>query len=265
MKGSVITALMLMGALATGGAAAFFANGYIDKSVAQRRSELDAQYEPVRAIVANTDLQVGTFISPDTVAIRSVPKAFLHSEAVLADDFSAISGRMLTHAVKGGEAVLLSHLAQEAGAGFSSQLQAGQRALTFPVDDESSISGMLAPGDRIDIFFTTSNNNENLTMPLLYDVPVIATGIRTRTNASYLDEKQPTNQYQTITVSVAPEDAAKITLAQDVGKITVALRQPQDGNPIQVARLTKTALLQGPRTITRSAPRLPIEIILGGR
>lgn len=265
MKGSVITALMLSGALATGGAAAFFANGYIDKRVAQRRAELDSQYQPVRAIVANTDLQPGTFISAETVAIREIPKAFLHSEAVLADDFGALSGRLLTHAVKSGEAVLLSHVAQEAGAGFSAQLQTGMRALTFPVDDESSISGMLAPGDRIDLFFTSSVNNENLTMPLLYDVAVIATGIRTKTNANYLDEKQPANQYQTITVSVKPEDAAKITLAQDIGKVTVTLRQPQDGNPIQVARLTKTALLQGPRVATRTAARLPIEIILGGR
>lgn len=265
MKGSLITALMLTGALATGGGAAFFASGYIDKSVAQRRAELDAQYEPVRAIVASADLQPGTFVSAETVAIREVPKAFLHSDAVLADDFTTIAGRMLTHTVKSGETVLLTHVAQEAGAGFSSQLQTGMRALTFPVDDESSISGMLAPGDRIDLFFTTSNNNENFTMPLLYDVPVVATGMRTRTNASYLDEKQPANQYQTVTVSVTPEDAAKITLAQDVGKVTVTLRQPQDGNSVRVARLTKTALLQGPTTVSRAPARLPIEIILGGR
>lgn len=265
MKGSAITVLMLAGALAAGSAAAFFANGYIDKRVTQRRSELDSQYQPVRALVASADLRPGTFLSAQTVAIREVPKAFLHSDAVLAEDFGTVSGRMLNHAVRSGETVLLSHVAQDAGAGFSSQLQAGMRALTFPVDDESSISGMLAPGDRIDLFFTTSSNNENLTMPLLYDVPVVATGIRTSTNAGYLDEKQPANQYQTITVSVKPEDAAKITLAQDAGKITVTLRQPQDGSAIQVARLTKTALLQGPRTPARSAPRLPIEIIIGGR
>lgn len=265
MKGSMITALMLTGALAAGGMAAFLANGYIDKSIAQRRAELNAQYRPVRAIVASTDLNSGTFISPETVSIREVPKAFLHSEAVLAEDFGSISGRLLNHSIKSGETVLLSHIAQDAGAGFSSQLQAGMRALTFPVDDESSISGMLSPGDRIDVFFTTSSNNENLTMPLLYDVPVIATGVRTLANSKYMEDRQPSGQYQTITVSVKPDDAAKITLAQDAGKITVTLRQPQDGAPIHIARLTKTALLHGPRTMTRAAPRLPIEIIIGGR
>lgn len=265
MKGSTITILMLSGALAAGGAAAWLSSGYIDQRIAHRQAQLEAQYQPMRAVVASSDLQPGTFLTAETVSVREVPKAFLHSEAVLAEDFSSIAGRMLARSVKRGETVLLSHVAQDATAGFSTQLKTGMRALTFPVDDESSISGMLSPGDRIDIFFTTSSNNENLTMPLLYDVPVIATGIRTKSNATYMDEKQPATQYQTVTVSVSPEDAAKITLAQDAGKITVTLRQPEDGAAVQVPRLTKTALLQGPKTLTRSAPRHPIEIILGGR
>jgi pilus assembly protein CpaB len=265
MKGSTITILMLSGALAAGGAAAWLSSGYIDQRIASRQAQLEAQYQPVRAVVASTDLQPGTFVGADTVSVREVPKAFLHSEAVLADDFGSIAGRMLARSVKRGETVLLSHIADDATAGFSSQLQAGMRALTFPVDDESSISGMLSPGDRIDIFFTTSSNNENLTMPLLYDVPVIATGVRTKVNASYVDERQPATQYQTVTVSVKPEDAAKITLAQDAGKITVTLRQPDDGAAVQVARLTKTALLQGPKAFTPAAHRHRIEIILGGR
>jgi pilus assembly protein CpaB len=265
MKGSMITAMMLTGALAAACGAAYFANGYIDKSVAQRRAELDSQYQPVRAVVASTDLRPGTFLSSDTVAVREVPRAFLHSEAILADDWNSIAGRVLTRTIKSGEAVLLSHIAQDAGAGFSSQLEVGKRALTFPVDDESSISGMLAPGDRIDLFFTTSSNNETLTMPLLYDVPVLATGIKTVTNASYVENREQPGQYHTITVSVKPEEAARITLAQDAGKITVTLRQPHDSADIQLARLTKTALLQGPRTAVRTVPRHAIEIILGRR
>ncbi len=265
MKGSTITILMLSGALAAGGAAAWLSSGYIDQRIAHRQAQLEAQYQPVRAVVASSDLPPGTFLGADTVSVREVPKAFLHSEAVLADDFGSIAGRMLARSVKQGETVLLSHIAQDAAAGFSSQIKAGMRALTFPVDDESSISGMLSPGDRIDIFFTTTSNNETVTMPLLYDVPVIATGIRTKGNASYVDEKQPTTQYQTVTVSVKPEEAAKITLAQDAGKITVTLRQSDDGAAVQVARLTKTALLEGRKALAHAPPRHRIEIILGGR
>ena len=179
MKGSVVAGLMMIGALGSGAAAAYFANRYIDSTVDGRRAELTAQYAPVRVVVASADLRPGTLLSGQTVAIRELPRAFLHSEAVLADNWNSAAGRVLAHAVRSGEPVLDSHLAHDVGAGFSSQLAHGKRALTFPVDDEASISGMLAPGDRIDLFFTTMNGNESVTLPLLLNIPVIATGIRT--------------------------------------------------------------------------------------
>ena len=264
MKGGVITTLMVLGALGAAGGAAYFANNYIQGTVSARRAEIDSQYRPLRVVVANADLRPGTFLSGQTVAVREVPRNFLHSDAILADDWSTVAGRVLSQPVRSGEPVLQAHLARSASAGFSAQLAEGMRALTFPVDDEASISGMLAPGDRIDILFTTSAANETVTLPLLLDVPVIATGIRTTTNAAYLDDKQPARQYNTVTVSVSPENAARITLAQDAGKITVALRQPQDDLPTRIARITKRTLLNDERVTKVAVARPRVEIILGG-
>jgi pilus assembly protein CpaB len=262
MKGALITTLMVAGALGAGSAAAYLANDYIDRTVQQRRDEIDSQYVATKVVVANADLRQGTFLSSTTVAIRDVPRAFLHADAVLAEDWNAIAGRVLSHAIRSGEPVLRSHLAQEVGAGFSSQLRQGMRALTFPVDEESSIAGMLAPGDRVDLFFTASSNNESVTLPLLTNVPVVATGVRTTTNSAYLDERRDA-RYTTLTVSVTPEDAAKITHAQDSGKITITLRQPQDELPIAATRVTKASLLNGNR-LARGPWRPRVEIILGG-
>jgi len=254
---------MIAGALGAGSAAAYFANDYIDRTVQQRRAEIDAQYATAQVVVANADLRPGMFLAGETVAIREVPRAFLHSDAILSTDWSGVSGRVLSHALRSGEPVLLSHLAQDVSAGFSSQLAAGMRALTFPVDDESSIAGMLAPGDRIDVFFTTTSNNESVTLPLLANIPVIATGVRTQTNAGYLEGRRDAGAYSTVTVSVSPENAAKIAHAQDSGRITVTLRQPKDDAPIQVARITKSTLLNGQRS-AKLTPRPRVEIILGG-
>lgn len=264
MKGSMVTMLMVSGALAAGGAAAYFANGYIDKTLSARRAQIDAQYTPVSVVVASSNLRAGAFLSAETASLRDVPRAFLHSDAILADSWTEAAGRVLAQPLQSGEPVLRSHLAQDVGAGFSSQLAEGMRALTFPVDEEASIAGMLSPGDRIDIFFTTSAANESVTLPMLTNVPVIATGVRTATNAAYLADARAMAQFNTVTVSVTPEDAAKITLAQDAGKITVALRQPGDDAAIQLARITKQTLLNGNRIVKASAPRSQIEIILGG-
>lgn len=262
MKGTLITILMLGGAAAAGTAAAYFANDYIEASVAARRAELDAQYTPVNVVVAANDLRPGMFLTNQTVALREVPNAFLHAEAIPAERWSSVAGRVLARPLRSGEPVLMAHLAHELSAGFSSQLEEGMRAFTFPVDEESSISGMLAPSDRIDIFFTTTTGNETVTLPLLTNVPVIATGVRTAMNENQL--KEPHGSYRTVTVSVTPENAAKITLAQDAGKITIALRQPQDVADLRMNRISKNTLLYGTQSVSRAPVRRRIEVILGG-
>lgn len=261
MKGTLITILLLGGAAGAGTAAAYLAHDYIEESLAARRAELDAQYTPVKVVVAANDLRPGMFLSNQTVAVREVPSAFLHTEAISADRWNAIAGRVLARPLRSGEPVLMAHLAQDPSAGFSSQLEQGMRALTFPVDEESSISGMLSPSDRIDIFFTTTSGNQTVTLPLLTNVPVIATGVRTRTNENQLKEVH--GAYRTVTVSVTPEDAAKITLAQDAGKITIMLRQPEDTADIRMTRISKHTLLYGNST-AGTFTRRPIEVILGG-
>ena len=263
MKGIVTTMLMIGGALAAGGGAAYFAKGYIANQVSSERELLQGQYKLINVVVAKLDLTPGAVLSSRTVALREVPKTFLHAEAVVADQWNDIAGRVLSRPVRSGETILSSHLAQGAGAGFSAQLPEGMRALTFPVNEEASIAGMLAPGDRIDILFTTTAANESVTVPLLLSVPVIATGLRTQANANSLPDKLQ-GPFRTITVSVTPSDAAKITLAQEAGRITVALRQPQDLTLTRIARITKNALLKGDEQATASRPRARVQIILGG-
>lgn len=264
MKGMLTTALMIGGALAAGAGAAYLAKGYIDREVRAEREQLQAQYKLVNVLVANADLSPGAVLTGQTVALREVPRTFLHADAVVSERWSEIAGRVLARAVRGGETILRSHLAQGIGAGFSAQVPEGQRALTFPVDEEASISGMLAPGDRIDLLFTTTAGNESVTVPLLFAVPVIATGLRTQANEHSLPDKLQSAPFRTITVSVTPADAARITLAQEAGRITVALRQPQDQTSIRIARITKQALLRGDLPATASPPRPRIQIVLGG-
>jgi pilus assembly protein CpaB len=263
MKGIVTTILMVGGAFFAGGGAAYFAKSYIAREVRTEREQLHAQYKHINVVVAKTDLAPGAMLSPQTVALREVPKTFLHAESIAADRWSDVAGRVLSRAVRSGETILSSHLAQGAGAGFSAQLPEGMRALTFPVNEEASIAGMLAPGDRIDILFTTNAANESITVPLLFSVPVIATGLRTQANENSLPDKLQ-GPFRTITVSVTPADAAKITLAQEAGRITVALRQPQDQTLTRIARITKNALLKGEEPVIPPRPRARVQIILGG-
>ncbi|WP_116811698.1 Flp pilus assembly protein CpaB [Steroidobacter cummioxidans] len=264
MKGIWITTLMLGGALAAGGGAAYFVKGYINDEVQAEREQLQRQYRLVNVVVAKTNLPPGTVLSGQTVAVREVPDAFLHAEAMRSEQWGEIAGRVLSRAVRSGETILSAHLAQGAGAGFSAQLPEGMRALTFPVDEQASIAGMLAPGDRIDLLFTTAATNDSVTVPLLFSVPVIATGLRTQANEHSLPDRLQSGPFRTITVAVSPADVAKITLAQEAGRVTVALRQPNDKTITRIAHVTKTSLLRGDAPNSSVRPRLRVQVILGG-
>ncbi len=264
MKGIWITTLMVGGALAAGGGAAYFAEGYIANEMRAEREQLHRQYQLVSVVVAKSDLPAGAALSSQTVALREVPETFLHADAVRSTQWGDIAGRILARGVRSGETILSSHLAHGLSVGFSAQLSEGMRAVTFPVDEEASISGMLAPGDRIDLLFTTMAANDSVTVPLLFAVPVIATGVRTQANADSLPERLQSAPFRNITVAVSPTDAARITLAQEAGRITVALRQPDDETPTQIARVSKSSLLRTDTPLGPTRQRTRVQVILGG-
>src|SRR5687768_2136833 len=105
MKGIVTTILMIGGALAAGGGAAYFAKSYIANEVRSEREQLQAQYKLTSVVVAKADLSPGAVLSSRTVALREVPKTFLHTDAVLAERWSDVAGRVLSRAVRSGETI----------------------------------------------------------------------------------------------------------------------------------------------------------------
>jgi pilus assembly protein CpaB len=73
----------------------------------------------------------------------------------------------------------------------------------------------------------TSSNE--VTFALLANVEVLATGQVTRpSNDAGSDGRERT--YNTITLSVSPQDAQRIVVAKSSGKLTAVLRNPEDAN-----------------------------------
>src|SRR3546814_15321073 len=64
---------------------------------------------------------------------------------------------------------------------FSNRLGQGRRAITMPVDVINSVSGLLEPGDLIDLYVSFEYRRKRITAPLLQGVMVLATGGSTRT------------------------------------------------------------------------------------
>ncbi|MFK8017152.1 MAG: Flp pilus assembly protein CpaB [Gammaproteobacteria bacterium] len=251
------TSVLLAVALVSGGAAAYFMNEYITNTVDARRAELDIQYEPVEAVVAAYNIRVGEMLSFENLVVRKVPSGFLHTDAITPDYVENIIGRRLLYPIQRGEVLLQSHAATKTGTSFSAMIPEGERALTFPVDQVSSVNGLLRPGDRIDLLVTMDNGSKTFTIALLTDVTILATGEA----MNELDASERNEHYQTITLSVSSENAAKITHAREAGTMSVILRAPEDPSPAFPERVDD-AYLMGQ---TKKKVRRGVEIIRGGR
>jgi len=261
------TALLFLGAVAFGAAAVVGARSYISERLALERERLVPRFQMVDLVVAKRDLKRGDVIGPDTMAVRSLPRDYAPGGAVSPARFESLVGSRLAAPMKSGEPLLPGALIGADAPGFSSRVRPGIRALTIAVDEVNSLSGMLQPGDRIDLMISVRPQpvsgvvQPELTRTLMQDVLVLATGRQIRASG---DDGPANRTFTTITVEVDPERAQKLVVAQRSGKLTAVLRHPDDRQPVGDRRLDVNTLLGLPTpaaVVQRPGP----EVIVGGR
>ncbi len=239
--------------------------GFIAEQLEAERTRLQGEHAPVRVLVAGADLQPGTRIDAGSLAVRELPARYVSASAIGEADYDQVEGQVLRVAMRAGEPVLATAIdAPEPG--FSDRVRPGIRAMTILVDEVNSVSGMLRPGDRIDLVFSaqapgaTANAGE-ITTPLMQDLRVLATG----KEASDTSFRRTTNgAFTAITVEVSPDQAQKLVLAQRSGRLTALLRNPDDRNPLPARPLDVFSLLGIERPVGVATTR-SIEVIVGGQ
>ena len=213
---------LLLVALAIGGLAAMSARSYLTRQM--EAIEASAKGKTVTVIVAKQDIPKGEVLSADNMALRPIPAEFAHSIALSPDDFERVDGQRLAYPVKSGEMILWGLMETQRVPTFSANVAAGRRAMTVPVDEINSISGMLEPGDTIDLLATIDRNGKKATFPVMQDVTVMATGQRSQDDP----KTGGARQFSTVTIDTTPEQARFLIAARDAGRLTALLRNPQD-------------------------------------
>lgn len=209
-------------ALTVGLLAALAARSYLSS----RMDAIEARGKAnmVEVVVANRKLQKGEVISADTVAVRGVPAEYAHSNALLPEHFDNFDGKVLVSGVNPGELIVWSMLEANKVPTFSARVGAGRRAITVPVDEINSISGLLEPGDLVDLMLTISQQDKKFTFPVLQAVSVMATGQRVVDDPKSGERRQ----YSTVTLDTSLDQAQSIIAAREAGKLTALLRNPSD-------------------------------------
>jgi pilus assembly protein CpaB len=106
----------------------------------------------------------------------------------------------------------------------------GMRLKTISVDARKSAAGLLSPGDRVDIqIFVKENQSQGVSTPFtkifLQNIRVYAVD---QTIEKSADGTEARSVAKTVSVIVTPAQANRITLAENMGEISLIPRNPDD-------------------------------------
>jgi pilus assembly protein CpaB len=240
MRSNNVTIILL--AIAMGLGAAYLAHSWV-----QGQLSASAAYQPAgHIVIAAEPLAYGATVTTDNVSeipwyTNTLPDGAFASK----DDLLTGGRRTVLYPLKQGEPVLRSKVT---GAGqrasLAAMLDEGKRAVTVRVDDVRGVAGFVLPGDFVDIVMIadeTSGKRQSYSDILLEHVKVLAID----QIASEAEDK-PTVA-RAVTLEVTKEQAQKILLATNVGKLSLIL-----GRPIEAGRDPNRRI--GERDIGRIIP-----------
>lgn len=178
----------------------------------------------VRVVVAADDIQIGAKLKANDVKVIALPQSAIPPGAF--SGTARVLDRGVILPISKGEFILQNKLAAlDAGAGLPSMIPQGMRAVSVRVNDVVSVAGFVQPGTHVDVLATGNQGggNDRQTTTVLENVLVLAVGKSLDRNAAADAQSAPV-----ITLAVSPDDAQKLALVSQEGRIQLSLRNPLD-------------------------------------
>jgi pilus assembly protein CpaB len=245
MRGKSIALLML--ALGCGLIAAIG----ITQVLAKRNTEPannGVVMQPV--LVATHDISMGHTIEPGDVKVETWPQGKAPEGTLTKVEEAA--GHLARGMIIAGEAIVDKKL--RTSDYYSQGIPLGYRVVSVKVDNVSSSSGLILPGDRVDVlvFFTKNvcqGINETKTQTVLQDIRVFAVNADVESDKDK-DKGKGAIDANTISLLVTPKQAAKLTWASEMGRIRLVMRPP--GDDIRAENTSaNSADVFGPLTVSK--------------
>ena len=227
---SIITVLLL--AAAALGLIAY--DVYLPKPVVQVTADTSAP-SPAPVIigyfVAAHPLPAGTLARDEDFEVRSVPSDSVPSEVIPATPDAKIKlrGSLVRKFLDAGSPVTSEDVLRPRDRGFLATVMApGKRAISINVDTASGVSGLIWPGDYVDVVLTQVIDKTDLAHGTLSET--VLRNVRIIAIDQEIMQGVPANNAtagkvaHTVSLQLAPEQVGKITVAEHLGKLSLAIR-----------------------------------------
>jgi pilus assembly protein CpaB len=230
-------------------------------------------------VVAAVPLPLGTRLDASNLRVIQWP-----ANQPVAGMFSRIedvANRAIVTPLAENEAVIEGKLApKESGAGLSATIPEGMRGVSVAVNEVVGVAGFVIPGTMVDVLVTgrivsKDGGQGDVTRTILENIRVLAAGQKVQQ-----DREGKPQTVAVITLLVTPDEASKLTMAANDGKIQLALRNTVDAKKNDPPTVLQSELFTpgGPKLAIRhsgngkksAAPPAPpppyiIEVITGNK
>ena len=211
----------------------------------------------VQIAVAKASIAPGAMLGPDDITLTPMP-----GDAPPASTFTNpgdLIGRVISAPMVPGQAFVSTLLAPKGTlAGLEALVPQGMRAVTVDVTESGAMSGLLAPGARVDVVVTNINREDqsrSVTRTIVQNLTVAAVGQRLSPTKSDGEKEMPVAR--TVTLLVTPHDAQMLDMAQSIGRIRLIMRATGDQSKQVVDNTMFTELLSGDDNVFSPTPTPP--------
>ena len=228
--------MLIVGALIIAIGAAFGVNQMMRGSSAPTaRAAAAPEINGPMILVATRQLPTGTIIGPDSFRYQPWPKELIEKAYFLKDktDVNTLVGTVVRYPITAGQPLTQGSLVHPDDRGFlAAALAPGMRAVTVKVSQEQGVAGFVFPGDRVDVLLAqTISVKEGSSYPddQLYTAETIVRNVRVlatdqRYDAEDETGKTPVRTFGSVTLEATPDIAERIAVAENMGKLSLALR-----------------------------------------
>jgi len=190
----------------------------------QRSSAINNQ--PRQIVVAAQEIPARVPITAAMLATATRPAAAIEPDALT--DPSKIVGALSLITIPAGGTITLSKVGHPSDMPLPVRLQPGMRAVSIPIDKVKAVSGLIEPGDRVDVIAIPPKTGDSPppAVAILRGIRVLAVGPLLENNSA---TPAPENQVSTtITLEVTPKQADLLAMADVNTNIRLALRSPRE-------------------------------------
>jgi pilus assembly protein CpaB len=205
-------------------------------------------------VVAKQEIPLGEKITAEQLALAPIPNGSLPEGVFRKID--EVVGRVAITPIGTRETVTNMKLAPAGtGGGLSAVIPEGYRAMTIKVDDVVGVSGFIMPGSFVDIVaiilpIGPVGASGPISKIVLQNIKVLASG----TKIDSPENQRTPSEVKAVTVQVTPEQAEKLVLAANEGKLQLVMRNYSDQEDTQTKGANKGSLLSGESYVPQPEP-----------